>query len=420
MSAVTAANAQPASLFDKLDNDVLSLVMANVPFMYHRALRLTCSRWKQVVEASSFAQLRLTTGLAEDVLVVAGGYMGQCCVYDNCSAMMQVGDRARFFELPRLPRAFLAPGCGDWPPDGGVNEACAAAVNGTVHVFGGESQGDPGWATDTVLRLCVATGAWDILPRLPQPRQGACCGTIGDKIVIAGGLVAERGTEYHTDYYVEAWNSDVTDSVLLFDPATSTFTEAAPMPYKCVSNAYGVIGDKLFVFGGCGEYDWEEDGDRIEIDTIAVYDKTADSWSVRKPVSGPAGGYLRGGRVGVGFEGKLYLVGGRTTAVDIYDPDKNSWSSGPPLPLYDYSDPEAPKLIDYDNDGPDLRHHDRFVVRYGPTVSVFNGSIVVVAGGARGSVVLKNGEWRLGPHLPGELFETGSTIPYASAAVARV
>ena len=43
-----------------------------------------------------------------------------------------------------------------------------------------------------------------------------------------------------------------------------------------------------------------------------------------------------------------------------------------------------------------------------------------VAGGARGSVVLKNGEWRLGPHLPGELFETGSTIPYASAAVARV
>ena len=26
----------------------------------------------------------------------------------------------------------------------------------------------------------------------------------------------------------------------------------------------------------------------------------------------------------------------------------------------------------------------------------------------------------LGPHLPGELFETGSTIPYASAAVARV
>ena len=171
---------------------------------------------------------------------------------------------------------------------------------------------------------------------------------------------------------------------------------------------------------GTDEYDWEEDGDRIEIDTIAVYDKTADSWSVRKPVSGPAGGYLRGGRVGVGFEGKLYLVGGRTTAVDIYDPDKNSWSSGPPLPLYDYSDPEAPKLIDYDNDGPDLRHHDRFVVRYGPTVSVFNGSIVVVAGGARGSVVLKNGEWRLGPHLPGELFETGSTIPYASAAVARV
>ena len=60
------------------------------------------------------------------------------------------------------------------------------------------------------------------------------------------------------------------------------------------------------------------------------------------------------------------------------------------------------------------------VARYAPTVSVFNGSIVVVAGGARGSVVLKDGVWRLGPHLPGELFEDGSTIPHACAAVARV
>ena len=142
------ADAQPA-LFDKLDNDVL--VMANVPFMYHRALRLTCSRWKTVVVVRPAA---FETGLAEDVLVVAGGYMGQCCVYDNCSALMKVGDKARFFELPRLPRAFLAPGCGDWPPDGGVNEACAAAVNGAVYVFGGESR-DP---TDTVLRLRLALG----------------------------------------------------------------------------------------------------------------------------------------------------------------------------------------------------------------------------------------------------------------------
>ena len=191
------------------------------------------------------------------------------------------------------------------------------------------------------------------------------------------------------------------------------------MPYKCVSNAYGVIGDKLFVVGGCG--DWEEDGDRIEMDSIAVYDKTADSWSVRTPVPGPAGGYAYGGRVGVAFEGKLYLVGGRTTAVDIYDPDKNSWSSGPPLPLYDYSDdPLAPKLIDDDGGDAEDRYLGRFVARYAPTVSVFNGSIVVVAGGARGSVVLKDGVWRLGPHLPGELFEDGSTIPHACAAVARV
>jgi N-acetylneuraminic acid mutarotase len=69
---------------------------------------------------------------------------------------------------------------------------------------------------------------------------------------------------------------------------------------------------------------------------VEIYDSVKDTWSEAKPLPTPK----QGGAAATVKE-KIYVIGGRTGAgdsgyatksVDIYDPIKNSWTSGKAMP----------------------------------------------------------------------------------------
>ena len=110
--------------------------------------------------------------------------------------------------LPRGGAAWL-PGP-NLPSQGFLFKACATAVDSTrlVTVGGGISY-------DMVSVYSTVTSSWSSWPRLAEGRRGHSCGSLGGRVVVAGGYL------FSTHTY--------TASTLVLDPATGTATAGGSM-----------------------------------------------------------------------------------------------------------------------------------------------------------------------------------------------
>lgn len=145
-------------------------------------------------------------------------------------------------------------------------------------------------------------------------------------------------------------------SVEIYDPATNTWSEAAPMlrGRQLLSASFGQDG-KLYVFGGYAHVGfilrWEEDAESDEsfeersremsragnqaLDAVEAYDPETDTWERRAPM--PLGVDSSGAALAP--DGRIYVVGGTPSfsdqgavaRVQVYDPSADAWSEGPSL-----------------------------------------------------------------------------------------
>ena len=119
-------------------------------------------------------------------------------------------------------------------------------------------------------------------------------------------------------------NSAVADAAV-YDPRTNRWSAIAPLPRPLGSVSVAVLGNEIHLAGG---------RDAHSVRTHLVYDPATNRYSERAPL--PVGRDHMGL---VGFEGKLYAIGGRidtpahnTSYVDVYDPRANGWTSGARVP----------------------------------------------------------------------------------------
>ncbi len=109
----------------------------------------------------------------------------------------------------------------------------------------------------------------------------------------------------------------------VFDPATGTWSFAAPFPLPCNHIALTAIGTKLYSFGGFIEQN------RCPHSKCFVYDTETDAWSPIAGLSRP-----RGAASAIVLDGKIHILGGRDVRSvewhDVYDPatDKYTILSG--------------------------------------------------------------------------------------------
>ncbi|CAG5179331.1 uncharacterized protein ALTATR162_LOCUS9156 [Alternaria atra] len=240
----------------------------------------------------------------------------------------------------------------------GLNHANAAVVDGKIYVLGGLAEtGEPGegkrvwdavpgsWVYDPI------TDLWETVPGIPagEERGSASVGTYQSQIYLAGGMseleLFENGTQnsvsvvsvFDTDtrtwlsvpeaakYIPEARDhagaavigskmyvlggrdsgqENIRDTVFfldLCDLEAGWKTSEARMPTPRGGVATGVIGKKVYVFGGEGNAQSETG----VFDQVEVYDTMRDRWAKAGKMRLP-----RHGTYAVGVNGKVYVPGG--------------------------------------------------------------------------------------------------------------
>jgi N-acetylneuraminic acid mutarotase len=202
-----------------------------------------------------------------------------------------------------------------------------------------------GWAQNS--------NSWQLGAPMPGPRQETATGALNGKLYVLGGFDAQGHS---------------TDTVLVYNPTTNTWTFAHPLPFGVNHNSAAVAGGLLYSFGaGAGQTfvynqstnSWAARASSHYIHShtaavgvidnkiyvaggkgtpsqreLEVYDPVANTWTVKAPMS-VARNHCAGGVI----EGKFYVVGGRASdfsgsinALEVYNPQTNTWSTLPPMP----------------------------------------------------------------------------------------
>lgn len=199
--------------------------------------------------------------------------------------------------------------------------------NGSLFLLGGfgTNPGAVNWimSTDT---LCYdhAPDSWTALAPSPEPHAEVVATSLNSRIHIVGGR-RPKGTAN----LAYGDHADVARH-LVYDPASNTWSNAAPALSARNSAAGGVINGLWHVVGGRSMANGPTDAHE-------VYDAKEDRWRTAAPM--PKGSGAGGNAAGV-LGGMLYVFGGEYfdnggrvhPEAWRYDPKADAWTSASPMP----------------------------------------------------------------------------------------
>jgi N-acetylneuraminic acid mutarotase len=197
------------------------------------------------------------------------------------------------------------------PLPGPVNHAMAAAVKGKVYLIGGQSGASGGGPfLDAVFEYDPASDRWTTKALMPTARSGGTAVVIDDKIYVAGGR-PPHGQDF-----------------AVYDPAADSWEILPNMPTGRNHLAGAAIGGKMYVVGGRFGAGFQSD----MTDALEVFDPATNSWTTR--ASMPT---VRGGLNAAVANGCLHLFGGEGSGGvfpqhEVYDPTTDTWKALPAMP----------------------------------------------------------------------------------------
>jgi len=226
-----------------------------------------------------------------------------------------------------------------------IQEAAAAAVGGKVYVVGG--YGAFCVESNEVDIYDPTTDTWDHGAPMPTPRRGLAVVELEGKIYAIGG----------------ATDCACFDTVEVYDPPTDTWASRSSLPTCRYEYAAAALNGKIYAFAGIRfgsedrrvyEYDpatdsWSQKADcpfrivqvavplgnriliaGVDSNAVLAYDPATDSYEARASMITGGGG----GRGYTAAGGKAYVMGGGhgLTAMEIYDPNSDTWLLAPPMP----------------------------------------------------------------------------------------
>jgi hypothetical protein len=190
-----------------------------------------------------------------------------------------------------------------------LNHVGFVTYAGDLYVVGGHGQLLAGAAPKAGLyRYSPATRRWSTLTPMRRARGAVAAGVVGDRLVVAGGMV--RGAPVAT---VEA-----------YDFTTGRWSMVEPLPEPREHTAGVVLADRFYVIGGRNRV-------TDSLPTVERYDPARDRWErvADLPVAS-------GGLEAVAFDGTIIAMGGGddrkrfvTPAVQQFDPATGAWTELP-------------------------------------------------------------------------------------------
>ena len=172
----------------------------------------------------------------------------------------------------------------------------AAAVNeGIIYLAGGmrrlELSGNFTQDTvGTVTAYDTRNGEWKVLPSLPDGRDHAGAAVYGDNFFVVGGRYRGQMNVRGTVFSLSLRRSE------------KGWSSRSPMPTPRGGLAAGLVGGKLYTFGGEGN---PAEGSKGVFNETEAYDVRTDHWMRLPPMPVP-----RHGTSAVAVNGKIYIPGG--------------------------------------------------------------------------------------------------------------
>lgn len=203
----------------------------------------------------------------------------------------------------------------------------AASANGRLFLLGGfgTNPGAVNWIMQAETRvLDEAAGVWRRLSDAPSPHAECVAAAIGGRIHVVGGRAPKGASNFAYGDHAD------TDHHLVYDVASDAWSRAAPALTKRNSAAGALIDGLWHVAGGRHVVDGPSDAHE-------VYDPKEDRWRTAAPM--PKGSGAGGNAAGV-IGGKLYVFGGEYfhdgghvhAEVWSYDPKTDAWAAEAPMP----------------------------------------------------------------------------------------
>lgn len=192
------------------------------------------------------------------------------------------------------------------------NHGMAVGLNGKVYLIGGQTSADSGDSyVDTVYELDPAGGAWVEKAKMPT-RRSAGVAIVQDGLIYVAGGRPPRGSDF-----------------AVYDPAADRWETLPDLPSQRNHIAGAAIDGRIHVIGGRLEGGFRSD----QTAAHEVFDPATRTWSVAAPMLRP-----RSGINGVLADGCLHAWGGESAAgmfpdQDYYDPRTDNWTKLPDMPL---------------------------------------------------------------------------------------
>ncbi|KAF0933890.1 hypothetical protein E2562_020023, partial [Oryza meyeriana var. granulata] len=147
------------------------------------------------------------------------------------------------------------------------------------------------------------------LPPMPGPtKAGFGVVVLDGKLFVIAGCAADHGKEC------------VSDEVYRYDSCLNRWVELSKMNVARCDFACAEVNGMIYVAGGFGP-----NGDSLS--SVEVYDPEQNKWTLIESLRRP-----RWGCFACSFEGKLYVMGGRSSFtignsrfVDVYNPNNHTW-----------------------------------------------------------------------------------------------
>ncbi|WP_442792019.1 S8 family serine peptidase [Micromonospora sp. NBC_01796] len=197
----------------------------------------------------------------------------------------------------------------------GRGKSAAAVADDKIYLLGGWSES--GAPVTTVDVFDPATGAWSTLDATnPAARAAAGTAVIDGKVYLVGGCADGGCTP--------------SDNVVVFDPASGSFTTGAKYPHSVAWMSCGGIGSSAYCAGGVAGGTSYKDG--------FSYDPAADAWTAlpELPIDLWGSQYAAAGGLLVIAGGVTGNSSGLTNRTVAYDPATNAWQALPNVgfPVY--------------------------------------------------------------------------------------
>ena len=187
----------------------------------------------------------------------------------------------------------------------GLNHMGVVAYRGDIYALGGYGERVDAHTGRKFFRYDLATDRWSRLPDMPEPRAAMAVGTIGDKLIVAGG----------------ARDRIPLSTAFAYDFDNGRWSRLPDMGSRREHVGDTVLGGKLYVLGGRAP-------ESLAVDTAERYDPARRHWEALPPMPVPVGGDAAVAArdhvivLGGGDDGRGTVSG----AVQELDPASETWS----------------------------------------------------------------------------------------------